>query len=176
MSWLWLALTEGRPGGPGLRATAPVRDPAGRPAGHIAAWDGASAPPVRAVKVDARAVDPAGAAGRMSLVLLPWRLRMPFDDLAVQQARRQVLAGPRRRVVSTLVRGDSIFAGAITVPVDGEPAGLVDDPFARIAPAEALLVGEGFLGSMPAPAGPVIERYGGGQPWPWDRFPDPGSA
>lgn len=175
MSWLWLALVGGPPAAEGLRAVASLRE-AGRPVGHIAAWDAAGTPPVRAVKVDARAVDPEGAAGRVSLVLLPWRLRLPFDDLAVQQARRAVLSGPRRRLVSTFVRGDSIFAGAITALPDDEPAGLVDDPFARIAPPRALVVGEGFLASMPAPAGPVIERYGGGRPWPWDRFPHAGSS
>jgi hypothetical protein len=35
-------------------------------------------------------------------------------------------------------------------------------------------VGPGLLGAAPAPAGSVIERYGGGNPWPWDRFAAPG--
>jgi hypothetical protein len=33
-----------------------------------------------------------------------------------------------------------------------------------------LSVEAGILGSMTAPTGPVIERYGSGNPWPWDRF------
>jgi hypothetical protein len=72
--------------------------------------------------------------------------------------------------VSTLVRGDSIFAGAITALPDGEPDGAVADPFGRVFPARLLRVGAGLLGSVPPPAGPVIERYGSGNPWPWDRF------
>jgi hypothetical protein len=103
-------------------------------------------------------------------VLAPPRARLPFDDPAVQGARRAVLAGPPRRLVSTLLRGDSIFAGALTGLPDGEPDGLVDDPFGRVFPARLLHVGPGLLGAMPPPAGPVIERYGSGAPWPWDRF------
>jgi hypothetical protein len=75
--------------------------------------------------------------------------------------------------VTTLVRGDSIFAGALTALADEEPEGLVDDPFARIFPARRLRVGAGLLGAVPPPAGPVIERYGSGNPWPWDRFAAP---
>lgn len=172
MSRVWLALLDAPPAGAGLLASAPVEDAVGRGVGHIAAWRADPPQAARAVAADARLVDPAGAPGRISLVLLPWGRRLPFDDLAVQQARRRVLSGPRRRVVSTLVRGDSIFAGAVTGRPDGEPPGLVDDPFARIAPARELVVGPGFLGTVAPPAGPVIERYGGAHPWPWDRFPD----
>ena len=28
----------------------------------------------------------------------------------------------------------------------------------------------GVFGTVPPPAGPTIERYGSGNPWPWDRF------
>ena len=173
MSWLWLALLDdgdGRPAGsaPAI-ARAEVRDAQGG-VGTIAAWPAGEHPPVRAVQVDARAVAPDGAAGRISLVLAPPGVRLPFDDLAVQQARRAVLAGPPRRLVSTLVRGDSIFAGAITALPDDEPPGVVDDPFARVFPARALVVAAGFLGAMAPPAGPVIERYGSGNPWTWDTF------
>jgi hypothetical protein len=118
-------------------------------------------------------VDADGAPARVSLVLAPPRARLPFDDLAVQGARRAVLAGPPRRLVRTLVRGDSIFAGAITALPDDEPPGIVADPFGLVFPARLLRVGGGILGSMPAPAGPVIERYGSGNPWPWNRFPAP---
>ena len=72
-----------------------------------------------------------------------------------------------------------MFAGAITVVPDDEPDGLVDDPFARIFPARRFRFGPGLLGAAPSPAGPVIERYGGGAPWPGDRFeplPRPGLA
>jgi len=170
MSWLWLALVDAPPAGAPPLAAAPATAPDGAPAGLLAAWPAERRPPVRAAKVDARAIDPRGAPARISLVLAPWRARLPFDDLAVQGARRAVLAGPPRRLVSTLVRGDSVFAGAITALPDDEPDGVVDDPFARVFPARRLRVGTGLLGAMRPPAGPVIERYGSGNPWPWDRF------
>jgi len=34
-----------------------------------------------------------------------------------------------------------------------------------------LEVGEGLFGRVAPPAGPVIERYGSANPWPWDRYP-----
>jgi hypothetical protein len=33
-----------------------------------------------------------------------------------------------------------------------------------------LRVDAGLLGTMPAPVGPDTQRYGAGNPWPWDRF------
>ena len=162
MSWCWLALVDALPPGPPPIAAAPVAG-----GGLRAAWAPDARPRVVAAKVDARVVDPDGAAAAVSLVLAPSGVRLPFDDAAVQGARRAVLAGPPRRVVSTLVRGDSLFAGAITA-MDGE--GPFDDPFERVFPARGLRVGRGLLGRVAAPCGPVIERYGGGNPWPWDRF------
>ena len=47
---------------------------------------------------------------------------------------------------------------------------LPEDPFARIFPSRLLAVEAGILGAVPAPTGPTIERYGSGNPWPWDRF------
>ena len=64
----------------------------------------------------------------------------------------------------------SKFAGALTAVRDGDRGRLASDPFARIFPAELVEVGPGLLGRTPAPTGPVIQRYGGGNPWPWDRF------
>jgi hypothetical protein len=162
VSWRWLALVEALPPGPAPIATASVDE-----GGVLAAWSAEARPRVPAAKVDARVLDPHGAPAVVSLVLAPHGVRLPFDDPAVQGARRAVLAGPPRRLVSTLVRGDSIFAGAITAAVDDAP---FDDPFERVFPARRLHVGPGLLGAVPAPAGPVIERYGGGNPWPWDRF------
>jgi hypothetical protein len=49
---------------------------------------------------------------------------------------------------------------------------LWDAPFARVFPARLVRVPAGLFGRVPPPAGPVIERYGSAQPWPWDRFPD----
>lgn len=162
MSWLWFAhVAEAELAG--ALASGAVSGLDG-PAGFLAVWPAAERPKVPAVKVDARIVDPDGPAGDVSLVLAPPRVRLLFDDTAVQQARRDVLAGRPARAISTLLRGDSIFAGAITV----DPAG--DDPFARIFPARRLTVGAGLLGSVPAPAGPDIERHGSGAPWPFPSF------
>jgi hypothetical protein len=124
-----------------------------------------------ALRVDERLIDPRGGPAWISLVLSPGGVRLPFDDLAVQHARRLVLGRPPLAAVSTLLRDDSHFEGAISVVRSAEDLRwLRDDPFARIYPAELLAVGAGILGSVGAPTGPTIERYGSGNPWPWDRF------
>ena len=64
----------------------------------------------------------------------------------------------------------SHFDGAITVARGAGVARLVDDPFARVFPARILRVDAGILGAAAPAAGPVIERYGSANPWPWDRF------
>jgi hypothetical protein len=68
------------------------------------------------------------------------------------------------------MRDSSHFEGAITVAHGAGAARLGDDPFARIFHARILRIGAGVLGTAAAPAGPVIERYGSANPWPWDRF------
>jgi hypothetical protein len=122
--------------------------------------------------MDARLLDPAAAAAVVSLVLVPDGVRLAFDDPAVQQARRAVLAGPPFHAVTTLLSDASHFEGSLVVARGGGAARLADDPFARLFPARVLHVGAGLLGDVPPPAGPVIERYGSDQPWPWDRFAD----
>ncbi len=163
MSWLWFAQVQDTQRG-GALASAPIRDPDGRAAGFLAVWPATNRPKVPAVKIDARVIDPDGEAADVSLVLAPPRVRILFDDTAVQQARRDVLAGRPPRAISTLLRGDSIFAGAITV----DPLG--DDPFARIFPGRRLRVAAGLFGAVPAPPGPDIERHGSGAPWPYPSF------
>ncbi|HUE27636.1 MAG TPA: hypothetical protein VMP89_12750, partial [Solirubrobacteraceae bacterium] len=124
-----------------------------------------------ALRVDERLIDPRGAPAWISLVLAPPGIRLPFDDLAVQQARRLVLSRQPLAAVSTLLRDDSHFEGAITVARSADDQRwLREDPFARIFPGTLLAVEEGILGSVPAPTGPTIERYGSGNPWPWDSF------
>jgi hypothetical protein len=143
----------------------------GRPAGILAAWRRQAKPVREALRVDGRLIDPSGPPAWISLVLPPPDIRMPFDDVAVQHARRIILTGSFPAAVSTLLRDDSHFEGAITVarsPTDKHR--LRDDPFARIFPARLLAVEAGILGSVRAPTGPTIERYGSGNPWPWDRF------
>ena len=168
MSWAWLALVDERPGG--ADAAASVRTLAGEPAGVLAAWRRHAKPVRHARRVDGRIVDPSGASASVSLVLPPAGVRVAFDDLAVQHARRELLAGQPFEAVSTLLTDDSHFEGAILVARGADTARLRDDPFARVFPARVLHVGAGLLGRVPWPAGPVIERYGSAQPWPADRF------
>ena len=153
MSWAWLALV-GEPG-------------------HLAAWTTRAKPRRDAWRVDRRIVDPAGAPALVSLVLPPPGVRLLFDDPAVQEARRRVLAGPPFDAVSTLLRDASHFEGAVTVARSGDEERLRwEDPFALIFPARLLHVEAGLFGAVPPPAGPTIERYGSSRPWPWDRFDD----
>ncbi len=162
---MWLALVAERP--EDATASAPVTE-GGVPAGWLAAWDRQGRPARSARRAWARIVDPAGEPAHVSLVLAPEGVRVPVDDLAVQQARRTVLAGRPPDAVSMLLRDASGFEGAITVTRG--PAAARDDPFARVFPARRLEVGPGLFGRVPAPAGPTIERYGSANPWPADRF------
>lgn len=163
MNWMWFALVDDPDVGDAYAAArATWRD--GTPACMLAAWPAEHRPKVPAVKIDARVIQTDGDATLVSLVLAPPRVRILFDDAAVQQARRDVIAGRPPVAVSTLLRGDSIFAGAVTVG----PAG--DDPFARIFPARRLEVEAGIFGPVPAHPGPDIERHGSGAPWPFPSF------
>jgi hypothetical protein len=169
MSRCWLALVAGP--APGADAVASASTADGHPAGALAAWRRRAKPVREALRVDERLIDPDGSAAWISLVLPPSGVRLPFDDPAVQQARRQVLLHPFAAAVSTLLRDDSHFEGAITVAHSAaEHHRLRDDPFARIFPSRLLAVEAGILGSVPSPTGPTIERYGSSNPWPWDLF------
>jgi hypothetical protein len=169
MSRWWVALVDGP--AHGADAAAPALTLDGRPAGTLAAWHRAAKPVREALRVDGRLIDPQGSAAWISLVLAPSGVRLAFDDLAVQHARRLVLLHPFPAGVSTLLRDDSHFEGAITVVRGTEDRQrLRDDPFARIFPARLLAVQAGILGGVPPPTGPTIERYGSGNPWPWDQF------
>jgi hypothetical protein len=168
MTRCWLALLDAP--APDASAQAAVYRPDGSPAGWLAAWRQRSKPARSARRVDDRIIKPHGQEAWISLVLPPDGVRLAFDDLAVQQARRRVLAEVPQDAVSTLMRDASHFEGAITVARDAGVARLVDDPFARIFPAQILRVDAGILGAAAPAAGPVIERYGSANPWPWDRF------
>jgi hypothetical protein len=96
---------------------------------------------------------------------------LPFDDPAVQQARRDALAwwipllGESLVCVTTLALDPVNYAGAITVALD---PGLFDaDPFARLFPG--VTVESDLFGFVPAPPGPPIERYSG-VAWPGGAF------
>ena len=110
--------------GPGSRSSpgrrrAPTPPPScgrwrrSRPA-WLAAWRARSRPVRRAPRrrADRR---PRRRARRISLVLPPAGVRLPFDDLAVQQARRGLLAAPPLDAVTTLLRDDSHFEGSLSV-------------------------------------------------------------
>jgi len=151
-------------------AQARVHEPGGGPAGWLAVWLRRAKPSRTARRIDARVVDPHGAPAWLSLVRPPEGVRLAFDDLAVQHARRAVLAGPPQDAVTTLLRDASHFEGALTVARGAGVARLPDDPFARIFPARVLRLDAGVLGATAPPCGPTIERYGSAQPWPWDRY------
>lgn len=165
----WLALLDAAPPA-GSTACAPAWDAEGEPAGVVAAWLQRAKPMAEARRVDPRVVDPDGAEAWVSLVVPPAGVRLAFDDLAVQQARRATLARAPFDAVTTLLTDSSHFEGALTVARGAQVAALRDDPFARIFAARVLRVGAGVLGTVAPPAGPTIERYGSEQPWPWDRF------
>jgi hypothetical protein len=162
-AWAWLALVGERPAD---------ADAAGEVVGGgwLAAWTSRARPHRAALRADARVVDAGGAAATVSLVLAPDGVRLPFDDLAVQQARRRILAGPPVDAVTTLLRDASHFEGSLLVARGDRVRLLGDDPFARLFPARRLEVGPGVLGAVPPPAGPTVERYGSANPWPWDRY------
>ena len=160
----WLAVVDAAPAG--ASAVAALTEPGGAPAGWLAAWLRPSKPVRHALRADPRIVDPGGEPAWVSLVLVPDGFALPFDDVAVQHARRETLARAPARAISTLLRDSSHFEGAITaadLPVHR-------DPFARLFPARALRAGPGLLGRPLPPVGPTIERYGSANPWPWDRF------
>lgn len=167
MSWCWLALVPEQPDD--CLASALVSNH-GRPAGVLAAWQRGRKPVRSALRADARFVDPAGAPGWLSLVLLPPEMRLKFDDVAVQQARRDLLAGAWPRAMTVLLRDASHFEGSLVAVSEGDQERLREDPFGRLFEARLIRVEAGLIATMPTPVGPAIERYGSDQPWPADRF------
>jgi len=174
VSWCWLALLPeaGPTGGAGpvevlARADASDLD-TGAPAGTLVAWSAGPRPHPAALRSDAAAVDPAGAACRVSLLLLGQDEAPLFDDPAVSGAIRRVLAGPAPSAVTTLTRDPVHLAGAVWVTRGSRPRP-DDDPFARLGPVRRLAVGPGLFAATPPVAGPVGQRYAG-QPWPATGF------
>jgi hypothetical protein len=169
VSRCWLALVDGTAAGADAAASAFTL--AGSPAGTLAAWWRKAKPAREALRVDERLIDPGGSPALISFVLAPPGARLPFDDPAVQQARREVLSQWPGAGVSTLLRDNSHFEGAITVARSADAQRVLgEDPFARIFPSRLFAVEAGILGCLAAPSGPTIERYGSGNPWPWDSF------
>ncbi len=170
MTRAWLALLDSPAAN--ADAQAALRDEDGRETGWLVGWRRQSKPVKEARRVDPRIIDPAGGEAWLSLVWPARDALVAFDDLAVQQARRRVLADGRPpAAVTTVLIDDSRFAGAITVRRGPDAdARLRDDPFARVGSARVLHVDAGVVGEILLPVGPVIERHGSAQPWPWERF------
>ena len=168
MSWCWFAVVDPEKAS-GALASAAASELDGRPAGVLAAWPAGRKPVPHAVRMDARVVDPDGAAAWVSLVEVAADRAPLFDDPAVSGAMRAVLSGRRLDAVTTLVRDSSRFAGSLSVSRT-DLGVLRDDPFGRIRPARLLRVESGLLGTVPPPPGPVTQRYAG-QPWPAAGFP-----
>jgi hypothetical protein len=166
--WHWFAFRPDRP--TDAFAATPAFRADGAQLGFLVTWRvGTGRKPIDALGIDARAIDAHGGPAWISLALAPETLRVLFDDPAVCQAMRVVLAGSPVDVMSTLARDPSTIGGAFTATHGPTPNGLADDPFARIFQRTLLRVDAGFVGTMPAPAGPGVQRYSGA-PWPWDRF------
>jgi hypothetical protein len=170
VSWCWFDhLAADGPEVEGTLASATARDLDGHPAGLLAAWPRGRKPTRTATRMDVRIIDPAGPPAWVSLVLVAPEVAPLFDDPAVSQAMRAVLAGPPFAAVSTLVRDAVHFAGAVTVHHGERPDRLADDPFARLHPARILRLGPGMFGRVRPPPGPVVQRYAG-KPWPVPGF------
>jgi hypothetical protein len=97
--------------------------------------------------------------------------RIPYDQSEVQGARQAALAwwipllGDDLVCLTTLSLDAVHFGGAITVV--REPRHLRADPFARLFPGQ--VVRTDLFCEVPAPPGPVLERYAGA-PWPGGSF------
>ena len=109
MSWCWFDLLDEPSTTATAQAAAFYAD--GRPAGWLAAWCRRARPTRHARRIDDRIIDPDGAPCWVSLVHPPAGVRLPFDDVAVQHARRRVLGQPFPDAVSTLLSDASHFEG-----------------------------------------------------------------
>lgn len=162
----WLALLARRPGD-GMPVA--VRDADGGPAGWLVAWTATRRPHPAACRIDPAALDPAGPAAAVSLVLPPAGRRPLFDDPAVVRAVRAVAGLPALTAVSTLTADPVRFAGSLLATSPGVaarwPGWWALDPFARLGPRHRLLVDAGLLGDRPPTTGPGTQRRAGA-PWP----------
>jgi hypothetical protein len=141
-------------------------------------WDGRELAtrldaPGRRLRADPRCLAGTPVAGAWAHVcaLPDAAARLPFDDPAVQQARRDALGwwipllGDALVCITTLALDPVNYAGAVTVA--RHPAAFGSDPFARIFPGTT--VRTDLFTPVPPPAGPVIERYSG-VAWPGGSF------
>ena len=130
----------------------------------------------RRLRLDARCLAGAAVAGAVAHVcaLADPAAALRYDEPEVQGARRDALAwwipllGEDLVCISTFALDASRCAGAVTV-VRG-PRHFDEDPFARLFPGTVAAVD--FFAAVPAPPGPVIERYSGA-PWPGGSLDQP---
>ena len=170
MSWCWFAVRQDRPKGALASAAFTTTTTTDDDAGFLVAWASEHEEPPGAARVDSRAIDPSGKEAAVSLALAPPGVSLLFDDISVSQAIRMALSMPPPDALSTLTQGDTHYVGAVTVVRGGDQGRLNYDPFGVLFPARRLQVEAGLFAQMPAPAGPVTQRYGAGNPWPFDRF------
>lgn len=96
---------------------------------------------------------------------------IPYDDTAIQEARREVLAwwipllGDGFVCFTTLALDAVHCVGAITATSGVAP--FDTDPFARLFPSR--VVESDLFCPVPPPPGPAIERYSG-VAWPGGHF------
>jgi hypothetical protein len=103
-----------------------------------------------------------------------------FDDPAIAGAIRRTLAaylpllGRRLVATSTLMPDRRRCAGALTAfeaRSDDEARTLAsNDPWRAIFPGRVFRLERAIVARVPAPAGPVTQRYGGANPWPAATF------
>jgi len=167
----WLAIVDELPAS--ADAAARLGDRGGNKHGWLAAWLRAAKPVRSARRADPRIVDADGDAALISLVMPAADAFTIFDDTAVQQARRRVLADPEPAdAITTLLVDGSHFGGSLTARRGPDAAArLRDDPFRLVAPALIATIEAGLLGVVSPPCGPVIERHGSEVPWPGGQFP-----
>jgi hypothetical protein len=141
-------------------------------------WDGrtlatAFGAPGRRFRADPRcfAGEPVRGAWAHVCALADEDAALPYDDPAVQAARRDALewwiplVGEALVCLTTLAVDSVRCGGAITVATD--PSAFRDDPFARLFPGT--VVRTDLFSAVPAPPGPAIERYSGAA-WPGGSF------
>ena len=173
MSRCWLAIVDVHQRGADGDAAAAGTTATAQPAASLAAWNrGAKARSQRPARRRAHRRPARRSRVDLARARRPRACELAFDDLAVQQARRDVLAASHagRRVDAAprrlALRGRD-HASRAAPRAAAPPRRSVRPRSSRRAAASSE---PGSSGAAPPPVGPTIERYGSANPWPWDRF------